>query len=145
MRQINTRKICVVCEGDEEREYIKALLSKKVFSNKYIFSDPINAKSINNIYSRYIDRYQSNSYDLVLIFCDTDKGPSEKYKEIKRKINDFHGTNIADEIIIFGNPCTMQIVLSHFGKVKLKSQSKHANSKYIEKYTGISNYSASLE
>lgn len=144
-RQIKGRRICIICEGDEETDYINALLNKKVFSDKYSFDDPINAKSINNIYNRYTDKYQSNSYDLVLIFCDTDKGPSEKYKEIKQKVNDFHGIDIVDNIIIFGNPCTMQIILSHFGEIKLTSQSKHVNAEYIEELTGIKGYDARAE
>lgn len=142
-KNIKGRKICIICEGDEERDYIKALLNKNVFSTKYSFTEPINAKSINNIFNRYTDRYQSNSYDLVLIFCDTDKGPSDAYKNLKRKINDFHDANVADDIVIFGNPCTMQIIISHFADKKLTSQSKHINSKYIEDYTHIKNYDAS--
>lgn len=141
-RPIKGRRICIICEGDEERDYINALLNKKVFSDRYSFAEPINAKSINNVYNRYTDKYQSNSYDLVLVFCDTDKKPSEKYKEIKQKINDFHGVDIADDIIIFGNPCTMQIILSHFAEIKLTSQSKHVNAKYIEELTGIKRYNA---
>ncbi len=31
------------------------------------------------------DRFQSSTYSLVLIFCNTDKGPSDKYKEIKKR------------------------------------------------------------
>lgn len=49
-RQIKGRKICIICEGDEEKDYINALISKNVFNDKYTFADPINAKSINNIY-----------------------------------------------------------------------------------------------
>lgn len=143
MRKIKGRRICIICEGAEEAEYFKALLNKNVFSSVYNFAEPINAKSTNNIYSRYIDKFQSNSYDLVLIFCDTDKMPNEKYKDLKRKINEFHDANIANDIIIFGNPTTMQIIISHFGEIKLKSQSKHINAKYIEQFTGIKNYDAS--
>ena len=39
----------------------------------------------------------------------------------------------------------MQIILSHFSEVKLTSQSKTINSKYIEKYVKISNYKATDE
>ena len=145
MRTIKGRRICIICEGDEEKDYINTLLKKNVFSNIYSFSDPINAKSFFNIFPRYTERYQSNSYDLVLIFCDTDKGPSDKYLELKKKINELHDTDIADDIIIFGNPCTMQIILSHFGEIKLTSQSKTVNSKYIEIFTGIANYKATKE
>ena len=80
-----------------------------------------------------------------MIFCDTDKGPSKEYKELKQKINDFHGADVADDIIIFGNPCTMQIILSQFSEIKLTSQSKSVNSKHIQKLTGIENYKATEE
>lgn len=145
MRKIKGRRICIICEGDEEEEYIKALLKKNVFSDKYNFSDPINVKSFFNIFPRYNEKFQSNSYDLVLILCDTDKGPSNKYIELKKKINELHDSDVADDIIIFGNPCTMQIILSHFGKIKLTSQSKSVNAKYIENFTGIVNYKATKE
>ena len=68
MREIKGRRICIICEGDEEEGYINALLKKNVFSDKYNFSNPINAKSFFNIFPRYTEKFQSNSYDLVLIF-----------------------------------------------------------------------------
>ena len=144
MRKFKEQKICIICEGYEELEYFETLKRKAIFSNKYNFIT-INAKSINTIIARYQEKFQSDSYVLVLIFCDTDKGPSKKYKEIKEKINEFHEANIADDIIIFGNPCTMQIILSHFAQIKLTSQSKSVNAKYIEKLTGIKNYKATEE
>ena len=144
MRKYSGKKICIICEGYEELDYIEALRNKAVFSNKYDFIT-VNAKSINTIIARYQEKFQSDSYSLVLIFCDTDKGPSEKYKEIKQKINEFHEADVADDIIIFGNPCTMQIILSHFAEIKLTSQSKSVNAKYIENLTGIQNYKATDE
>lgn len=141
MKSSREKKICIICEGFEEIDYLNALINKAVFSNKYDFV-LINSKSINNISSIYQIRYQSNSYDLVLVFCDTDKFPSIKYKEIKGEINEFHEKTVADDIVIFGNPCTMQIILSHFAEIKLTSQSKTRNSKFIEKYIGIKNYKA---
>lgn len=144
MRKFKGKKICIICEGYEELDYIETLKSKAVFSHKYDFIT-VNAKSINTIIARYQEKFQSDTYSLVLIFCDTDKGPSKEYKELKQKINDFHGADVADDIIIFGNPCTMQIILSHFSEIKLTSQSKSVNSKYIQKLTGIENYKATEE
>lgn len=144
MRRIKGRKICIICEGYEELDYIEALKSKAVFSNVYDFVT-VNAKSINTIILRYQEKYQSAAYSLVLIFCDTDKGPSNKYMDIKLGLNKFHGNEIADEIVIFGNPCTMQIILSHFAQVKLTSQNKTVNSRYIKEYVGIDNYKATEE
>jgi hypothetical protein len=144
MRRCKGQRICIICEGYEELEYIEALKSKAGFSDKYEFIT-VNAKSINTIIARYQEKYQSDSYSLVLVFCDTDRIPSEKYRMLKQKINEFHGRDVADEIVIFGNPCTMQIILSHFDKIRLTSQSKSVNSEYIEKYTGIKDYKATQE
>ncbi len=144
MRIVKSKKICIICEGYEEYDYIDTLINKGMFSSNYDFK-LINVKSINNILPRYQEKFQSDSYSLVLIFCDTDKGPSDKYKEIKQKINEFHEADIANDIIIFGNPCTMQIILSHFAEIKLKSQSKSVNAKYIEELIGIQNYKATDE
>lgn len=144
MRITRGKKICIICEGFEELEYIQALNKKAVFASKYEFV-LVNAKSIDTVFARYQQKYQSDSYSLVLVFCDTDKGPSEKYLELKKKINEFHDADVADAVVIFGNPCTMQIMLSHFAEVKLTSQNKSVNSNYIEKFVGISNYKATEE
>lgn len=134
-------RICIICEGYEEKEYFDRLGELKVFSNIYDFIT-VNAKSINNIFRRYQEKYQSNSYHLVLIFCDTDKISKSKYIELKDKINKFHGNIVSDKIIMFGNPSTMQIFLSHFKDIKLKSQSKHVNANYIDELLDIKNYDA---
>ena len=93
--------------------------AKAIFENSWFWCCFWNNGIINTIIARYQEKYQSDSYSLVLIFCDTDKGPSKEYKEIKQKINDFHDEDVADDIVIFGNPCTMQIILSHFAEIKL--------------------------
>lgn len=145
MKICNKRKICLICEGQEEKYYIEALINKAVFSDKYEFKI-INAKGISSIFSRYQEKFQSDSYAIVLIFCDTDKeSEKQQYKELKKKINEFHDNNVANKIIIFGNPCTMQIILSHFADIKLKSQSKKENSKFIKQYTDIDSYDAKEE
>lgn len=139
------RKICIICEGQEEEYYINKLKNKNVFSEIYEIKT-INAKGIGKIFPRYQDSYQSDSYPLVLIFCDTDKESKKQYyPELKKKVNEFHGNDVAGEVIIFGNPCTMQIILSHFAQVKLKSQSKSQNKDLIKELTGIEEYDAKEE
>ena len=136
----NKHKICVICEGNEEFEYIKRLKELKVWNEQYEIS-LVNAEGNGNIPARYQDRYQNGVYEAVLIFCDTDKKPYEQYDDIKRKINEFHGIeNAANEIIIFGNPCTMQIILKHWTDEMLKSQAKQVNAPLIEKYTRVKGY-----
>ena len=75
-------RICIICEGDEEYEYLEKLISLKVWSREYYFQLE-NAEGKGNIPARYQDRYQNGSSDLVLIFCDTDKKPYEQYADIK--------------------------------------------------------------
>ena len=133
-------KICIICECDEEYEYLDKLISLDVWSNKYQFTLE-NANGNGNIPARYQDKYQNSSYDVVLVFCDTDKKPYEQYVDIKQKINEFHGVkNAADHVIIFGNPCTMQIIIEHWDEIVLDTNAKKRNAPIILKYIGIENY-----
>ena len=128
----NKHRVCIICEGNEEYKYIDRLKELKVWNEQYEVS-LVNAEGNGNIPARYQDRYQNGAYEAVLIFCDTDKKPYEQYDDIKRKINEFHGIDgIANEIIIFGNPCTMQIILKHWTDEMLTSQAKQVNAPIIE-------------
>lgn len=100
-----------------------------------------NAEGNGNIPARYQYKFQNGSYDLVLIFCDTDKKPYEQYVDIKRKINEFHGVaNAAYHVVIYGNPCTMQIIIEHWDNVVLGSYTKKKNAPIIFSLTGIDGY-----
>lgn len=133
-------RICVICEGDEEYEYLEKLISLDVWSKMYLFQLE-NAEGNGNIPARYQDKFQNGSCDLVLVFCDTDKKPYEQYEDIKRKINKFHGAeNAADQIVIYGNPCTMQIIIEHWDDVVLGSHKKKKNAPIIFQLTGIEGY-----
>lgn len=131
------KKICLICEGYEEYEYVQKLLSLKVWADCYEF-DLVNAESNGNISARYQDRYQSDNYDVVFVFCDTDRRPEGDFERIRNKINNIFGNQIAaDKVIIFTNPCTMQVIFMHFGKTVLRTQNKHKNSPEIQRLTGL--------
>lgn len=117
-------KICIICEGDEEYDYLSKLYSLKVWDERYyILFD--NAHGNGNIPAWYQDRYQNGTYEIILVFCDTEKKPYEQFNDIKRKINEFHGNDQSSkEVVIFANPCTMQVVLSHFSNIQLKTDRK---------------------
>ena len=138
-------RICIICEGDEEYEYLEKLISLDVWSKEYCFQLE-NAGGNGNIPARYQDKYQNGAYDLVLVFCDTDRKPYEQYVDIKRRIDEFHGVeNAADKIMIFGNPCTMQIIIEHWGDVRLCSNNKKKNAPVIFDLTGIEGYKGRKE
>ena len=133
-------KVCIICEGDEEFEYLDRLKSLEVWNRKYNITLE-NADGNGNVPARYQDKYQNGSFDVVLVFCDTDKKPYEQYVDIKQKINEFHGVDgAADAVLIYGNPCTMQIVINHWKEILLKSPAKKMNALVIEECTGVSNY-----
>lgn len=139
-RVSDKHKICIICEGNEEYEYLNRLKDLKVWDEQYDFS-LVNAGGNGNIPARYQDRYQNGSYEVILVFCDTEKKPYEQYEDIKRKINDFHGVpNAADEVVMFGNPCTMQIIAKHWTDENLRSPAKPINAPLVKKYTGVENY-----
>ena len=138
-------RICIICEGDEEYEYLEKLISLDVWSKEYCFQLE-NAGGNGNIPARYQDKYQNGDYDLVLVFCDKDRKPYEQYVDIKRKIDEFHGVeNAADKIMIYGNPCTMQIIIEHWGDVRLCSNNKKKNAPVIYDLTGIEGYKGRKE
>ncbi len=105
-------KICIICEGDEEYEYLKKLIELDMWSKEYRFQLE-NAEGNGNIPARYQDKFQNGSYDLVLIFCDTDKKPYEQYVDIKQKINEFHGVeNAADRSSYMEIPALCRLLLN---------------------------------
>lgn len=136
------QKICIICEGFEEHSYINRLKELSVWNDVYEFV-PINAKSASSIFPRYQSEYNNNNYSAILVFCDTDKAPYREYAPLKKKINEFHSkTSASGKVVIFANPCTMQIILLHFGDVMLTTQSKKQNAPLIFDLTGVENYDA---
>lgn len=146
--QIDHRhKVCVICEGDEDFAYFKRLKELSVWNEIYEFV-PQNAHGESKIASMYASIYQNDNYEIVLILCDTDRAPQTQYQLLKKKLIEFHGGDKRlriDKFVIFAIPCTMQIILSHFGDVSLRSQGKKTNADVIERYTGIIGYDAHQE
>lgn len=48
----------------------------------------------------------------------------------------------ASQVVIYANPCSMQVILLHFAVVSLKTQGKKSNAKLIEELTGVKGYKA---
>ena len=68
----DNHKICIICEGNEEYEYLNRLKNLKVWNEQYDIS-LVNAGGNGNIPARYQDRYQNGADELVLVFCDTEE------------------------------------------------------------------------
>lgn len=137
-----TKRICIICEGYEEYDYLEKLKSLNKWNNIYDFS-LINVKGAGNIPARYQEKYSMDNYDVVLVFCDTDQTPNKDYDKIKEKIDDIHGVkDAAKSVIIFENPCTMQVMLMHYDEILLSSPKKSDNKKHIKRLTGVKQYKA---
>lgn len=134
-------KICFLCEGEEEVSYIKRLTELDVWSKQYSFQ-ALNAKGISNLFRQYQSKYQNQRYDLVLIFCDTETDPYQDFTKLREQVNSLHGRKVCDKVIIFANPCSLQIILQHFGNVKLNTADKSKNENLIKRLTGVEEYRA---
>ena len=138
--------ILIICEGYEEYEYLEALLKLNLWNNYNI--KLINALSNGSIFPIYQFSYQNDEYDLILIMSDTDRPTYDDFLLMLNKINSFHDVEkFADEIVIYGNPCTMQFILNHFSSkcIYVKKSNKKKNSELIKNLTGVENYDAHIE
>ena len=65
----------------------------------------------------------------------------ENYAGGKCKINEFHGVEtVAKEVIMFGNPCTMQIIAKYWTDALIKTPAKPVYALLIEEFTSVPNY-----
>lgn len=139
----DNKKIYIICEGSEEYDYLNRLKILNVWSDVYDITLR-DAKGNGNLYPIYQNVYQKGNYDLVVIVCDTEKKPHEQFNDICYKVNSLHACELASQhVVMFTNPCTMQVILLHWDtSVRLQTPSKRRSATYIEKYTGIQDYSA---
>ncbi|MCD8285970.1 MAG: hypothetical protein LUD50_01930 [Clostridia bacterium] len=140
-----TRNILIICEGKEEYYYFKRLNALKVWSHNFrIDLDP--AYGSGNLYNKYLQGLLKPNYALVLIVCDTEMYPYTEYVNLCKRINKRCGSGIAsDKVVFFCNPCTLQIVLSHFKTEGKKNQNLTTNDKFenrgiVQYYTGVKDY-----
>ena len=140
------KNILILAEGYEEKYYIEKIVNFPFIKDNYIFSPIINLKGNGKILARYQYEFQTNRHDLILVFADADEG-SNQFIEIIEKLGlrIFGDATKGKLVFMFVNPVTLQIVLSHFGVVKLLNKSKKENSKFVFDYTGIDNYDAKEE
>ena len=72
------KNILILAEGFEEKPYNDKILSfPNINKSVYRFGDTINIKGNGNIPARYQYEIQRGFYDIVLIFCDADKGSEQ--------------------------------------------------------------------
>jgi hypothetical protein len=134
------RNVCLILEGLEEKCYFDKLKSLSVFSPKYKII-PLNAKGATKIPAMYQYYLAKDLYHIILIVCDMDRKP-DRYNDIVRGVNEILGNDNASGIITFIRPCTLQIMLSHFGDVSLQTQAKPAAAPDVCRLTGVLNYQA---
>lgn len=143
MSDFHKRNILIIAEGYEEKPYIDKLLSfPNIDKNVYNIQPAVNAKGSGNIFARYQYEFQRNFYDLVLIFCDVDKGSDEFLKLIDKIGEFFLDQKDSMSVFMFVNPVTLQVALSHFGDVHITNVGKKSNCLLVEELTGIRNYDA---
>ena len=101
-------RICVICEGYEDYHYFNRLIALNLWDPSYSFTT-INVKSASNIPARFQNEYQNDRYEIVLVFCDTDKEPYREYAQVKDKINRFPTSSSFLQIPV---PCRLSFCTS---------------------------------
>lgn len=144
MKKNSPKRICILCEGFEEFDYITKLNSLGVWDSAYTITVK-NAKGLDNIAPVYQNEFHSDNFDLIVIFCDTELPPYMQFRNLIKKIDAFHDKKVSKNIVFFSNPCSMQVILSHFEAVSLTTNSKVLNTPLISKFTGLNHYSARRE
>lgn len=146
MNDDRKRNILIIAEGYEEKPYIDKLLSfPNINKDVYNISPAVNVKGSGNIDARFYYEMQRGYYDIILIFCDVDKGSEEFWKIVEKVSVFFVNKETALEAFIFVNPVTLQVVLLHYGDVCLTHISKKKNAEAVENLTGIKGYDAEDE
>lgn len=141
-RRVRKAKLCILAEGYEEEAYLKRILSfPNRLREKYEIVI-INAKGRDKLINRYQIVFNSHIYQQIYIFGDGDNDSTYIKKTIDAIAN-IRGDN--EEVFIYVNPVTLQVILSHFGKVSLTKVAKKNNATIVEQLTGIKNYDAHEE
>ena len=133
-------KVCLIVEGYEEYFYFDKLLQFPCFQGTYSIK-PINAKTASNIPGIYQAEFSKNIHEVVLVVCDKDRIPTE-YNNILAQLDLILGPGKSKEVVTFTSPCTLQVILSHFGDVSLTTQAKKAARPIVKELTGVDNYDA---
>lgn len=134
-------RVLIICEGYEEYDYLTAILNLNVWSDRLEITIK-NARSIDNIAGQYQYEFFNDNYDYIMTFCDTEVPPYRQFRLLIDKISAVTGKKNVFKHICFSNPCTMQIILSHFDNVLLTSNQKSDNAQLIQKFTGVFGYRA---
>ena len=85
---LDNHKICIICEGNEEYEYLNRLKNLKVWNEQYDIS-LVNAGGNGNIPARYQDRYQNGADELVLVFCIRKRNHMSSMRTLNAKLMSF--------------------------------------------------------
>lgn len=137
------KNICIIGEGLEEELYLKKLINLNLFNNDLSIKI-VNAKGNGNLLAKFQYEYQSCRSELIFIVCDTDKDTKKNYKDLILLINNqiFGDKKVAEKLVIYTNPCTLQVILYHFGDETLTSQGKKnkTTTKILKKYQLLESY-----
>lgn len=135
-----SHKVCLVLEGFEEYAYFEKIMKFPCFDSGYEIK-LINAKSASNVPAIYQEEFAKNMHEVVLVVCDKDRRPTQ-FEFIVKSLDNILGPGRAMEVITFTSPCTLQVILSHFGDVCLTTQAKKAAQNVVKQLTGVDKYDA---
>ena len=131
MPSTRKKRIAFIPEGSEEERLLQKYLDLSLFSDVYLFDPPISAGGINNVPAKFHELFSTGVYDGIFPLIDADRD-SCHFNEVRTKLKEIVGFD-PSQLIIFTNPCTLQIMLAHLGDDIIKTESKRANHPLVQK------------
>lgn len=131
------KQIAIICEGDEDEEYITHLRNNCSVWDKDIVLAIVKANSLSKIFDVYDKYYRKHPETPVVIFCDTETTQYKQFIDLKNDITKLRSGIPWDNLIYYVYPCTMQIVMFHFAYEILDTADKAKNTAKIVRYIGL--------
>jgi hypothetical protein len=122
-------RVHFVCEGAEEICFVDSLTKVGAFSGAYEISRE-DAHGAGNIPIVFDQAFQNFYYDAVFVILDVDCMSNGTYQDTVAKLERTLGFS-ARQIILFTNPCTIQLFLASRSDDVLPNQSKNSFTKYF--------------
>ena len=122
-------RVHFICEGAEEVCFVDSLTKVGAFDDAYEISRE-DAYGAGNIPIVFDQVFQNLDYDAVFVITDVDCMANGTYQNTMAKLESTLGFS-ARQIVIFTNPCTIQLFLASRSDDALPNQNKNLFTKYF--------------
>jgi|LSQX01.2.fsa_nt_gb hypothetical protein len=126
------RKIRIICEGSEETNFLDILKEKGYLTIPHLDITYDVAPGYGSVGPMFHTAFSSGEYDAIFAFVDVDNFKTPCYKKVESDLKSILGFD-PKNVIIFTNPCTLQLeVIGIKPHIRLSTSSKAVNDQYVK-------------